>query len=699
MNTSQELNHEKESSEGPLEEAKVSSTSTRQLSKPLLFYLDWLTVGFIAALLFLLPLAWYPWAAGTFFTIKFCVLITSSAILLGLAVVRFILFKPQICPKLQGSLCIRVPVIFSIVGLFWLWNLLTCFSSVQVSTAVLGRHNSGDGIIFLTANLVLFGAIFTMGLTQNQETVLRRISILAGVIICGIGFLQLFGLHELLLTLGLGSVKSNWRVSGTLGNPVYFGGYLILVLPLILPSILKSTKASSLVPSILGVALFFFFVIVSFSRAAWVALFAGLLVFFIVLKKERLVENKQRALLLGITFMLILVIGSLASLTYQKASPLKRALTVAQLSTPTTATRLEIWKGSVAAVRDKPLLGWGPGCARYAFNQHSTLRKIQLEPQSVDGDAHNFLFTTAINTGLPGILMFMCVVLFITCRGWAIARTEVQNDNLVPAAIFAGIIGFFVHQLFNPPSVGVTPIMWVFVGWLLQHGYVYRWDERSGRFLGARFVFAFLFLGLVLIGLLVPVLRLFRADCSYLSAMISKSRGDAKEAVANNPYYEEYHDLLSKISASQALASSDLPAFWEALRIQRQVIKRNPMEVESYFSLGDMYMSGNSVFVDVKLGPAIEAFEKGLKLRPNSAYGHARLGQCYLREKKYALARKHLSYSLKIFSGNPGVWLAMGNVEEAAGNKANAKKYYKKALLIDPNFYEAKKALEKLKDR
>lgn len=194
------------------------------------------------------------------------------------------------------------------------------------------------------------------------------------------------------------------RISGTTGNPIYFGGYgLFLFFASCLLIIKEESRKFKIIATVFAtVALAGVFL--SGSRGVLVALFIGAVAvavwYAIVLKEHRRMRQALLILVLAMTFVASTLfffrsakfvssipgIGRLAGSSFSAADP-----------------RILIWKGAVQAWKNKPLLGWGPNNFFYANNQYYNPHSLG----SWSDNAHNVILNTLVEQGAVGLAIYL----------------------------------------------------------------------------------------------------------------------------------------------------------------------------------------------------------------------------------------------------------------------------------------------------
>jgi O-antigen polymerase len=185
------------------------------------------------------------------------------------------------------------------------------------------------------------------------------------------------------------------------------------------------------------------------SRAAWIGAIGVL--FFIMLTKfklENLFKNfAERSKIWVILAFLIIFVGSISLLagTYY-------------LKKDSADGRLLIWRISADMIKDKPLLGHGFEMFRGKYMNYqerffSEKAKIHLNYELLADDnryAFNDVLKTWIETGLPGVILFLGIVYWILKSN--AANFGSPGQGLIRVASKAGVTGIIIFSFFSYPS-------------------------------------------------------------------------------------------------------------------------------------------------------------------------------------------------------------------------------------------------------
>lgn len=129
----------------------------------------------------------------------------------------------------------------------------------------------------------------------------------------------------------------------------------------------------------------------------------------------------------------------------------------------------------------------------------------------------------------------------------------------------------------------------------------------------------------------------------------------------------------------------------EALKQFEMAAQLDPKYYQAYYNMGLVYED------EKRWDDALEMYAKAAKLAPRDYKNFMKMGIVYTELGKYQDAFKALNAANKEEPGNADVLYYIGVAAEKNGDKKGAADMYKEALRFDPNYKDAKDALDKLK--
>ncbi|MET0551943.1 MAG: tetratricopeptide repeat protein [Vicinamibacteria bacterium] len=113
--------------------------------------------------------------------------------------------------------------------------LLSTLFSIAPRLSFWGSYTRLDGLVTLLAHVTIFTAVAARLRTRAQWDRLLDAVVAASLPVCAYGIAQASGLE----TLSWTRAYQEWRISTTLGNPIFAGSYLVLVLPVTVGALLS----------------------------------------------------------------------------------------------------------------------------------------------------------------------------------------------------------------------------------------------------------------------------------------------------------------------------------------------------------------------------------------------------------------------------------------------------------------------------
>ena len=230
-----------------------------------------------------------------------------------------------------------------------------------------------------------------------------------------IGLQQLFGFED--------SNNASFKVTGPFFNPGPYGGFIAILQPLILWNMLKYERlkpknifsAYSIIGKIYQIAFWISLIVLplTMSRTAWVASVAGIGLVLIIRYKDnirRFISDFRLRYRKGVIFIGVLVILFCGISGYM----------LFHMKKDSANGRLFMWKISLNAIKESPIIGTGSGGFAKAYDkaQHDYFAKYD-QPESLPESrvagspeyAFNEYLQIAIEFGIPGLILFLSILL------------------------------------------------------------------------------------------------------------------------------------------------------------------------------------------------------------------------------------------------------------------------------------------------
>lgn len=131
-----------------------------------------------------------------------------------------------------------------------------------------------------------------------------------------------------------------------------------------------------------------------------------------------------------------------------------------EMSDSAGSLRGYIWKSTLKIIREKPVLGGGPGSFYSLFVPYNEGYQTLLNDPTFQVDfPHNDFLSVAACTGLVGLVLYLAFLISLAAR--CIRRSERAPVLLI---FLAGMAGYLVYSFFVFSIAIVSPLFWVMAG-------------------------------------------------------------------------------------------------------------------------------------------------------------------------------------------------------------------------------------------
>lgn len=358
-------------------------------------------------------------------------------------------------------------------------SLLSTLLSVAPRQSLWGSYQRLDGLVTLLAQVTLFTAVAARLRTRAQWDRLVDVVVAASLPVCAYGIAQASGLE----TLSWTRTYQAWRISTTLGNPIFAGSYFVLVLPLTLGALAswwRRREAAGRVPRLAVYAIAATAQAVALgltgSRGPWlaaaVATGAGALLVAAMQGRRRLAGAALLAGGLGLAFVALLNVprGPLESLRNTPALGRLAHVFSGDQASPGDRARVIVWRGALRLVRLadpivvpgqgpdgvaslRPVVGFGPETMQNVFGavydpafEQAERRNPDISAEGVSTFAtripdrsHNETLDSLVTGGVLGLAAFLALVAAAQVTGLrALGLLAGPGDERRLAAFCAG---------------------------------------------------------------------------------------------------------------------------------------------------------------------------------------------------------------------------------------------------------------------
>lgn len=354
------------------------------------------------------------------------------------------------------------------VGLYWGVSILATGLS-PVKTAAL------EGLIKLSLNLLLFVMLARLLRSPQIRSVLITVYLHVALLISVVGLRQwFFGAAALATWVDPeSSLAGTTRVYSYLGNPNLLAAYLVPAIILSAAAVFAwkrwTAKALAVVMFLINSAC----LVLTFSRGGWIAYVIAGFVMMVLLVQwwsihlPRFWRRWAMPLLLGVSAAFVVV-------AVATVAPLRdRVFSIFEGRADSSNNfRLNVWAAVQEMIRDRPILGIGPG--NDAFNAvYPRYQRTGFTALS----AYSIFLEILVETGIVGFTCFLWLLLVTFNQGWTRLqqlRQAGDREGFWLMGAIATIVGMLTHGLVDTVwyRPQVSTLWWLMIALVASYYWV-----------------------------------------------------------------------------------------------------------------------------------------------------------------------------------------------------------------------------------
>ena len=445
-----------------------------------------------------------------------------------------------------------------------------------------------------------------------------------GILILG-GFYSFYGLLQYYKFLPHPFWYQPTSLASRYVNGGHFGALLLFPLFMGMSLLVSSRSKASQCVAIFLLLLIGSGLLLTHSRAVWIAALGGNFLFIFLGKRNRFLNPRATSgmlLLIGIGGLLFLSRGGLQEI-FRRFGELGTTRFYSLIN------RGQLWQGALSAISERPW-GWGLGM----FGAILPRYRVQADRFFIDY-AHNEFLQVGVDLGILGILILAGFIFFYFRKGWFFLKKAAAPD--FQKSLAAGFLALWaslavVSQVDFPLRIYATGIL--FAGFLGLSAYLFEpvRIKTSSSFKKGFWLIPWVF---VLIANFITTRQLF-AELHFdqgkkLENNFSWSKADAEYEHATHlfPFSGLYYEALGLLSERRAgvafnreqrkiLLERAIHAYEEANRLQ-------PYRAQIHYSLALLYERKGD------LSQARSEFLKAIASEPTNALFVSEYGYFALR--------------------------------------------------------------------
>lgn len=397
-------------------------------------------------------------------------------------------------------------------------------------------------------------------------------------------------LKDMLETRYVREILITGRAIATFFSPNMFASYLIMAIPLSI-GVLSDNTLLRRHSFFLKLSLTFIVIslLLTKSLAAWISLALGLIIFLNIFPQKGYRK-------LSLIFTIFILIAPLFILLLRHDMFINLAN-----QQNTILQRLSFWRSAIEIIKDFPINGVGVGNLENIYPKYKELMANETR------FAHNILLQTWVETGLPGTIALILLILSFIRVSFRVKRAPINIALIISCYIF--IINNLLDFSYFIPQVSF--LWWINLGLISQRTKAF--PRKSDNLMK-------IFIALIV--LLVTCLNI-----KSLIALNYYNSGEYKKAAFLEPYNDVYH---------------------MALKNYDKAIELNPYSPFYHKKLAMLYLDNNMI------KKAISEFEKASQLYPTNISLHQQLFELYKKagdEEKAGMEQQKIREFYSRYSG------------------------------------------------
>jgi len=378
-----------------------------------------------------------------------------------------------------------------LITLWGIFLLATIFSQNSYYSFWESPYRAGG---FLNFSLYIIFAILAFLIIKKKHwQKIWDFCLIIGVLASIMAILQYFQVFKEHL------IPYTGRPPASFGNSIFLAIYLLFLVFLALSFGIKEKKYLKKFFYFSAIALFIFVILIIKARAVYIGLIISFIYFFLLYPVEKFrlpsasgfsrrkslskffyrvypvkIRSKKIFLLKTITVIaLFLVVSSIYFVNTQEQLPefvennrtLKTIAPRLSFGLLFRESRFPAWQIALEAIKERPILGWGPENFSIAFDKHydphPELSRIWWDR------AHNFILDISIEAGILALIIYLSLfaVLFYQLQK---LKKKNPNDALICHGIQALFIGYLTVNFFSFDSFSTYLISFLLVGYSLS---------------------------------------------------------------------------------------------------------------------------------------------------------------------------------------------------------------------------------------
>lgn len=255
----------------------------------------------------------------------------------------------------------------------------------------------------------------------------------------------------------------NQMMAHSMMQPFYkdhtsYGATLAFLIPVLL-SFFTLTKKGDINSRFLMVLLILFFIfatVFSYTRAAWVSLVAGLMIFIVIrlrIRFEFLAITGAILLALFFVFQTQIIMELEGNRQKSSGDIGEHVQSISNVSNDqSNLERINRWSCAYRMWKDRPIFGYGPGTYQFEYGKFQrSFEKTEISTDfGIRGTAHSEYLGPLSESGVFGMLSMLIIVIATIITGIRVyINARSKSIRFFSIGILIGLITYYIHGVLN----------------------------------------------------------------------------------------------------------------------------------------------------------------------------------------------------------------------------------------------------------
>jgi putative inorganic carbon (HCO3(-)) transporter len=258
-------------------------------------------------------------------------------------------------------------------------------------------------------------------------------------------------------TYGFDKDSAHWVMEPLFRDHTVYGAVLALILPVNLGMLfIRSLKPATRFFLRMSTLILVLGIIFSYTRAAWISLAVGLVIFLVIYFRMnlRLIVFSTLIASCGIIISWDNILMSMEKNKQESSDKLEEHIgSISNVSSDASnLERINRWNCAWQMFLEKPLTGWGPGTYQFVYApfQLAKDRTIISTNQGDGGNAHSEYLGPLCEQGVLGFLGVIFLVILTSFTALRLYNSLLDRDTrIIMISCYIGLVTYFTHGVLN----------------------------------------------------------------------------------------------------------------------------------------------------------------------------------------------------------------------------------------------------------